>query len=126
MITALLITAAYAIPAIIARKRKMGFAKGLLYSLLLTPLVAIPVALLSKKKVTGKPVENTTDTSSGGKTLGKYGYDPQVKTMPDAWVLKEGQYASWNTTVSDTLKVPAERQHTIKPSMPESKGMKMS
>ena len=47
MITALLITAAYAIPAIIARKRKMGFAKGLLYSLLLTPLVAIPVALLS-------------------------------------------------------------------------------
>ena len=47
MITALLITAAYAIPAIIARKRKMGFAKGLLYSLLLTPLVAIPVALLN-------------------------------------------------------------------------------
>ena len=109
MITALLITAAYAIPAVIARKRKMGFAKGLLYSLLLTPLVAIPVSLLSKKKVTGKPV-----------------YDPQVKTMPDAWVLKEGQYASWNTTVSDTLKVPAERQQTIKPSMPESKGMKMS
>lgn len=47
MITALLITAAYAIPAVIARKRKMGFAKGLLYSLLLTPLVAIPVALLN-------------------------------------------------------------------------------
>jgi len=126
MITALLITAAYAIPALIARKRKMGFAKGLLYSLLLTPLVAIPVALRSKKNSVEKPGSNTSDTSSGGKTLGKYGYDPQVKTMPDAWILKEGQYASWNATISDPLKVPAERQQQMSPpDHSESKGMKI-
>lgn len=126
MITALLITAAYAIPAIIARKRKMGFAKGLLYSLLLTPLVAIPVALRSKKNTVEKPGGNTSDTSSGGKTLGKYGYDPQVKTMPDAWVLKEGQYASWNTTVTGTMKVPEERQQQVSvPEKKESNGVKI-
>lgn len=46
--------------------------------------------------------------------------------MPDAWVLKEGQYASWNATITDTMKVPAERyQQGSKQDNSDKEGMKI-
>ena len=50
MIATLIIAAAYALPALLARKRKIGTGKAFLMSILLSPLIALPVVLASKKQ----------------------------------------------------------------------------
>ena len=50
MIATLLIAAAYALPALLARKRKIGTGKAFLMSILLSPFIALPLVLASKKR----------------------------------------------------------------------------
>ena len=47
MINALLIAAAHVLPAIVARKRKIGVGKAFLLSMLLSPFLALPLVMRS-------------------------------------------------------------------------------
>lgn len=128
MLTTLAILSSHIIVALLARKRKIGFTKALVMSLFLTPLLALPIVLRSRKitqngdKPSGQdppPQQRTTDSPSEGKTEGevreeseanKYGYKEGGKAISDSFILSE-----YNDNTSLGKKVPQERQQSISP-----------
>ena len=83
MIATLLIAAAYALPALLARKRKIGTGKAVLMSILLSPFIALPLVLASKKRpaaVSGSGKARELDDSKKsvrektGEDMSGYGY----------------------------------------------------
>ena len=86
MMTTLILLAAYAVPSLIARKRKMGALKAAVLSVLFTPFIAVPLALRSKPK--GAPVKPSA-AKPPVRPSGPYGYDPTGRTIPDSVILSE-------------------------------------
>lgn len=116
MIGTLLIAAAYLLPALVARKRKMGFARALLLSLLFTPLLALPVALRSRKRkdipFSGSNVPEKSKTDNSKRT-------PPDVSITDAWVLSERNTKGVDRIHSDKIPLPRQKEKN------NSKGMKV-
>ena len=122
MITSLLIAAAYVAPALVARKRRMGFFKGLLLSLVLSPVFALPLAMRSKRL----PKDSRSDSSGRQPEVRKTSAQetarqPNDPSITDGWILGEGKEHSMDR------RVPKERRtRTTSVKRSESRGMKMS
>lgn len=118
MITALLIAAAYVLPAIVARKRRIGVGKAFLLSMLLSPLLALPLVMRSARAAPPQPPQ--TDAAGEGRTLGKYGHDPEGPKVDRGWVMEER-----NSESAHMRTVPEDRQRQAAAREGESKGMKI-
>ena len=124
MIATLLIAAAYALPAFLARKRKIGTGKAVLMSILLSPFIALPLVLASKKRPaeaggSGKARELDDPKKSvrekTGEDMNGYGYKEGGRIISDSFILSESNGKSFLGK-----KVPQERQQSISADM-ESK-----
>ena len=90
MITALLIAAAYVLPAIVARKRKIGVGKAFLLLMLLSPFLALPLVMRSVRASSSQTPQK--DVAGGDKVhgkYGKYGHDPEDPKVDRGWVMDE-------------------------------------
>ena len=87
MITALLIAAAYVLPAIVARKRKIGVGKAFLLLMLLSPFLALPLVMRSVRASSSQTPQK--DAAGGDKVHGKYGHDPEGPKVDRGWVMDE-------------------------------------
>ena len=87
MMTTILIAAAYALPAVIARRRGTGAFKALVMSVLLTPLLALPIVLSVKARRGDTPDTRRQQPPSEGP--GKYGYDDKGMKLDDGFILSE-------------------------------------
>ena len=119
MIATLLIAAAYALPALLARKRKIGTGKAVLMSILLSPFIALPLVLASKKRPaeaggSGKARELDDPKKSvrekTGEDMNGYGYKEGGRIISDSIILSEAK-----DNVSLGQKVPPERRHSVSP-----------
>ena len=123
MIATLIIAAAYALPALLARKRKIGTGKAFLMSILLFPLIALPVVLASKKQPSAAGGSGKAREVDDGKKAvqekpteekNDYGYKEGGIIISDSFILSK---TNWESTVSHDahLRVPQERSQTIFP-----------
>ena len=124
MIATLLIAAAYAQPALLARKRKIGTGKAVLMSILLSPFIALPLVLASKKRPaeaggsgTARELDDPKKSvrEKTGEDMNGYGYKEGGRIISDSIILSEA-----NDKTSRWQKVPPERRHSVSPAV-ESK-----
>ena len=104
MIATLLIAAAYALPALLARKRKIGTGKAVLMSILLSPFIALPLVLASKKRPaeaggsgTARELDDPKKSvrEKTGEDMNGYGYkeggiiisDSIIDVTPKSWTV---------------------------------------
>ena len=118
MIATLLIAAAYALPALLARKRKIGTGKAVLM-ILLSPFIALPLVLASKKRPaeaggsgTARELDDPKKSvrEKTGEDMNGYGYKEGGRIISDSIILSEAK-----DNVSLGQKVPPERRHSVSP-----------
>lgn len=116
MIGTIAVISANLLVAALARKREMGFTKALLFSILLTPFLALPLVLRSRR-LPPKPKAGGSRPSEVKPPVkveqNPYGYKEGGKILSDSYILSN----QWSCSVSnpDSLRVPREQQRQVSP-----------
>lgn len=116
MIVTVAIIAANLLVAALGRRRKIGVGKAFLLTLLLTPLVSLPLILRSKKLPAKPkaPPEKPPQVKDGElrESGNRYGYREGGPVISDSIILSQGRWSS-TMTCTEGYKVPAERQRQV-------------
>lgn len=116
MIVTLAIITANVLVAALGRKRKMGFGKAFMLTLLLTPLLSLPLILRSKKLPAKPkdPPEKPPQVTDGSlrESGNRYGYKEGGPFISDSIILSQGRWSS-TMTCTDGYRVPPERQRQV-------------